>query len=185
MRAGGQASSSGEVLLRFKCAGCDEWHDGVPGFAADAPLYFYSVPPAERAARCELTNDTCIVDEEAFFARGCIEIPIARETDPFIWGVWVSLSKPSFEAFKASLGLSRRSDIGPFFGWLSAEFLVYPPSENLKTKLHLRDAGLRPWIELEPTDHPLAVEQREGISPDRVAEIYAAYIRADRPTPEP
>jgi hypothetical protein len=32
---------------------------------------------------------------------------------------------------------------------------------------------LRPFVELEPTDHPLALEQRHGISVDRVAEIYA------------
>jgi hypothetical protein len=53
-----------------------------------------------------------------------------------------------------------------------------PPHEtvNLKTKVHLRDDGLRPWIELEPTDHPLAVEQRNGISTDRVAEIYSIMV---------
>jgi hypothetical protein len=30
-------------------------------------------------------------------------------------------------------------------------------------------------IELEPTDHPLAVEQRDGITFDRVLEIYALH----------
>ena len=34
---------------------------------------------------------------------------------------------------------------------------------------------LRPLIELEPTEHPLAIEQRAGITVDRVAEIYAHY----------
>jgi hypothetical protein len=29
---------------------------------------------------------------------------------------------------------------------------------------------------LEPTDHPLALEQRNGISVDRVAEIYAIMM---------
>ena len=42
--------------------------------------------------------------------------------------------------------------------------------------VHLRDDGVRPYIELEPTDHPLAVEQRSnGITVDRVAEILAYY----------
>jgi hypothetical protein len=31
----------------------------------------------------------------------------------------------------------------------------------------------RPTIELEPTSHPLAVEQRQGITFDRLLEIYA------------
>ena len=35
---------------------------------------------------------------------------------------------------------------------------------------------MRPFIELEPTDHPLAVEQREGIPARRVAEFYALVV---------
>ena len=34
--------------------------------------------------------------------------------------------------------------------------------------------GQRPLITLEPTDHPLAVEQREGITMARVQEIAEA-----------
>ena len=52
----------------------------------------------------------------------------------------------------------------------------YPDTLNLKTMVYLRNDGVRPSIELEPTDHPLAVEQREGISMTRVAEIYEARI---------
>jgi hypothetical protein len=46
--------------------------------------------------------------------------------------------------------------------------------------LHLRDDGMRPYIELEPTDHPLAVEQREGISPERVAELYEIVVHGKK-----
>ncbi|MGW1264432.1 DUF2199 domain-containing protein [Streptomyces drozdowiczii] len=31
---------------------------------------------------------------------------------------------------------------------------------NLKTRVHTRPVGDRPFVELEPTDHPLAIEQR-------------------------
>ena len=96
--------------------------------------------------------------------------------EPFIWGVWVSLSPRNFEQFVGLLDRKDRSKYGPYFGWLSADFKGYPVAENLKTKIHLRDDGIRPFVELEPTNHPLAVEQREGISVDRVAEIYAAYL---------
>ncbi|MBR0969287.1 MULTISPECIES: hypothetical protein [Bradyrhizobium] len=34
----------------------------------------------------------------------------------------------------------------------------------------------KPSIELESTDRPLAVEQRNRMSVDRVAEIYAYYV---------
>ena len=46
---------------------------------------------------------------------------------------------------------------------------------NLKTRVHLRDDGMRPLIELEPTDHPLAVEQRAGISLGRMAQLHSRH----------
>lgn len=42
---------------------------------------------------------------------------------------------------------------------------------NLKTLVHTRAIGLVLAIELEPTDHPLAVEQRTGITWERIREI--------------
>ncbi|MFF0296871.1 hypothetical protein ACFYS8_16970 [Kitasatospora sp. NPDC004615] len=38
--------------------------------------------------------------------------------------------------------------------------------------------GQRPLIELEPTDHPLTVEQRAGITRDRVREIAEAVLHS-------
>jgi hypothetical protein len=159
-------------MFRFECTSCGDWHEGMPTFGAAAPLYFYAVPAAERGERCVLGSDTCVVDREFFFVRGSLELPVHGASEPFAWGVWVSLSKANFDRFLACFGERTRSHIGPFFGWLSAELPLYPSTENLKTHVHLRDEGIRPYIELEPTDHPLAIEQRHGISAERVTEIY-------------
>lgn len=163
-------------MFRFKCTCCDEWHEGMPTFGADAPLYFHAIPAEQRPDRCHLDSDVCLVDQKQFFIRGCLDIPVLGAVDPFSWGVWVSLSACSFKAFNGCFALAKRSPIGPFFGWLSAELPLYPSTENLKTRVHLRDNGMRPFIELEPTDHPLAIEQREGITVARVAEIYAHMV---------
>lgn len=166
-------------MFRFKCTSCDQWHEGMPAFGADAPLYFYAVPVAQRDHRCLLESDMCIVDQKNFFVRGCLEIPVLGEPEPFSWGVWLSLSPDNFEKFSRCLRAPKRSHIGPFFGWLSAELPLYPSTENLKTRVHLRDNGIRPFVELEPTDHPLASEQREGIPVARVAEIYAHHVHGE------
>ena len=42
---------------------------------------------------------------------------------------------------------------------------------NLKTEVHTEPVGTRPHVVLEPTDHPLSVEQRSGITVRRVPEI--------------
>ncbi|MFK4388358.1 hypothetical protein ABH916_000286 [Peribacillus frigoritolerans] len=39
------------------------------------------------------------------------------------------------------------------------------------SRVHPRPNGIRPYIELEPTDHPLAVEYRNGVTIERVQEI--------------
>jgi hypothetical protein len=164
-------------MFRFKCTTCDEWHEGMPSFGADAPLYLNSIPEVDRDKRCSLTSDTCVVDDSYFFVHGRLEIPVLGDPEPFAWGVWVSLSKSNFDLFNAYFEEPKRSHIGPFFGWLSAELPLYPSTQSLKTNVHLRDNGLRPMVELEPTDHPLAVEQRNGISVERVAEIFGHFKR--------
>ena len=162
----------------FKCATCGEIHRDIPSFGADRPLTYYEVPEQEREARCRCGSDDCVIDEKWFFVRGCIEIPVHGTDEPFVWGVWVSLSQESYKKWVEVFDQEKRSHIGPFFGWLNTLLKPYPDTQNLKTKVHLRDHGIRPFVELEPTEHPLAVEQREGIPKERVAEIFSMMMHA-------
>jgi hypothetical protein len=164
------------MSFRFRCRTCGEDHVGMPALTAHAPLYYYSVPEGERAERCELTNDICVVDREFFFVRGNIEIPVHGLDERFAWGVWVSLSQANFDEYTAHYERADRDNLGPYFGWLSAALRGYPDTENLKINAVIQPPPIRPLIELEPTGHPLAVEQREGISQERLAEIYALHV---------
>jgi hypothetical protein len=89
-----------------------------------------------------------------------------------IFGVWIDVSEQSFLAWQKASDQKRRAHVGPFLGWLNASLKPYQERLNLKTN----DDGLRPWIELEPTGHPLAVEQRNGISIDPFAKIYSMMM---------
>jgi hypothetical protein len=168
-------------MFRYKCATCDEWHEGIPSFGTDAPLDVLDIPEGEREARCVIDTDLCAIDRERFFVRGCLEIPVERLADRFTWLVWVSLSKADFRKLFDHFEDLARSHIGPFNGWLSADFPFYPPIKNLEARVHIRDNGFRPLVELESTDHPLAVEQRTGITVERVSEIcgYYAHKQSD------
>ena len=168
------------MTFEFLCSGCGQVHRGMPALDAAAPLSYYAVPENERDTRCQLDSDACIIDDSLYFVLGCLDIPVHGEPEPFSWGVWVSLSEQSFRQWVECYESEKRSHIGPFFGWLNAALKPYPDTVNLKTRVHLRDGLIRPFIELEPTDHPLAVEQREGISVERVAELYALVVHDDR-----
>jgi hypothetical protein len=43
----------------------------------------------------------------------------------------------------------------------------------MKCRVRPQNDSQRPLIELEPTDHPLSAEQQNGISLDRILDIYA------------
>jgi hypothetical protein len=167
-------------MFSFRCSTCSKVHEGMPSFGWDYPLQYLEVPEAEREKRCALTSDTCVIDDEHFFVRGCLEIPVIGEEEVFSWGVWTSLSEKNFKHYLELYDVSVRSTHGPFFGWLCAAIGIYGDTMSLKTMVHLRDDGMRPFVELEPTDHPLAVEQRNGITLERVAEIYEKMIHPPR-----
>lgn len=167
--------------FEFKCSCCGETHKGIPTFGANYPITVLQIPQEERDERVDLGSDDCVIDGKDFYVRGCIEIPVQGYDDPFVWGTWVSLSEESFLKFIEYFSQEKRSHIGPFFGWHCGDFKVYDVScVNLKTKVHLRDNGIRPYIELEPTDHPLSVEQREGITKERLVEIYEAMMHGSQ-----
>lgn len=122
-----------------------------------------------------LSPDHCVIRGQLFFIKGLIEIPVIGG-GTFSWGVWVSLSRDDFtralEARTAEGGAEDR-----YFGWLGTELALYSEGTiDLKTNAHTRPVGRRPFIELEPTDHPLAVEQRTGITQERVREIAMAVL---------
>jgi hypothetical protein len=83
---------------------------------------------------------------------------------PFVWLVWASLSEASHERMCERWEVVGREHDAPYFGWLSSYLPYEPTTLNLKTHVHTRRVGVGPTIELEPTDHPLAVEQREGLT---------------------
>jgi hypothetical protein len=126
---------------------------------------------------CGLSSDQCVIQGQAFFVRGLIEIPVTDLDEVFSWGVWVSLSHEKFARAAELWETPGRESEPPYFGWLSTDLPIYSPSTiNLKTNLHTRPVGQRPLIELEPTDHPLAVEQRSGITMARVQQIAEALL---------
>ncbi|MEU3556908.1 DUF2199 domain-containing protein [Streptomyces fragilis] len=123
-----------------------------------------------------LSADQCVIKGEHFFVKGLIEIPVRDSAVPggevFEWGVWVSLSAQNFRRSDELWETPGREAEPPYFGWLNTSLPLYSPSTlNLRTNVHTREVGRRPYVELEPTDHPLAVEQREGITLARVREI--------------
>ena len=159
--------------MSYRCTICGEAHDDLPDIASDRPVQWWDVAEEERSRRVLLTSDTCVIDDEHFFVRGVIEIPVHDHPQRFGFGVWVSQKRENFVTY---LRHPESAGIGPFFGWLCTRIAYY--SEDtllLKTVARFRGGGLRPAIDLEPSAHPLAVDQRDGITLARAWEIVHFY----------
>lgn len=166
--------------LRYQCASCGEIHEGLPDVAFDAPIYYQQLGEEGRRRFALLTPDWCSIRDEDFFIRGCLPIPILDQPAQFMWGIWVSLSRPHFEKYLQIFDADPPPGEGPYFGWFSNRIPGYPDTLNLKTRVHLQPRGVRPLIELEPTDHPLSIHAREGLLLDDLVRLIDPWLH---PTP--
>jgi uncharacterized protein DUF2199 len=133
-------------------------------------MHYYQVTPLERERRCSLGSDDCVIDEKFFFVRGCLDIPVHGQEEPFSLGVWVSLSRQSSEEFIRHFNTPKRSYVGPFFGWLSSEIAIYPNtltsgrgfiSETMGSGLTLNSSQLTiRWLLNNATAYHLTASQK-------------------------
>ena len=163
--------------MKYVCATCGEEHDELPDLGYAAPIYYDSMPEAERGPGTRLTPDLCELNGD-YFVRGVIELPIQGTGERFGYGVWLSLSEKNFRRYEE---LFDETDPPPerYVGWISNRIPGYPDTTELKGAATLRSGRLRPTIELEPTDHPLAVYQREGIPLEAVIEICSKAVHGE------
>jgi hypothetical protein len=163
----------------WTCPCCGLKHGGLFDLACGKPDFWQGSavkrPNSEiHTSSNILTEDFCVLEGEHFFIRCVLRLPVVSRPDThFGFGVWTTLSKENFDLYIETFDSGEQGLMGPWFGWFSNRLKGYPDTLNLKCHVHPQEGRQRPHIELEPTEHPLALEQRRGISFDRVLEIYA------------
>jgi hypothetical protein len=161
----------------YVCSHCGETHRGLPmSYGATAPALWFMLPLQERAARAELSSDQCIIDDEYYFLLGGIYLPVKDSDKQFLWLSWVSITAEKFVRAAEIWDIPGRESEPPYPGWLASDLPGYRATLNLKCELYTRPPGERPFILLDAADHPLAVEQRDGITLARVRE-FAELVR--------
>lgn len=148
--------------MTFQCAECGETHDELPDIGYKWPDTYFGIPEDEREARIVGNSDTCAVDDEHFFIRGVLLIPVHGQDEQFGLGLWISQSRENFESY---LENNDTDQIGPFFGWLSNAVPFYEEDTwALKAKAHFQGDGQRPLIQLAPCDQQIYKDVSNGIS---------------------
>ncbi|HEX5720631.1 MAG TPA: DUF2199 domain-containing protein [Thermoanaerobaculia bacterium] len=176
-RALSRSSVRRHQMPGFHCSTCGSHHDELPlVLGAFAPAAWEALPENQREARAVLSSDQCIIDNQQFFLLGRLDIPVVGQENPFTWLTWVSVSEANFERASDLWHTEGRESEPPYFAWIQSA-LPYPGGTlSLKAKLITQPLGERPLVVLEETDHPLAVEQREGITAARLQSIVEAAL---------
>jgi hypothetical protein len=161
----------------WTCAGCRNSHTGLFDLASDRPYHWGGGAPRPNeelaGATSILTEDFCIQDGD-YFVRCVLQLPIVGGDGAYFgFGVWSTLSKANFERYVESFDDGAQGSLGPWFGWFCSRLKGYPDTVHLECSVHPQNERRRPLIELGPAEHPLAAEQRQGITFDRVLELYA------------
>ncbi|QUP56708.1 DUF2199 domain-containing protein (plasmid) [Ralstonia syzygii] len=166
--------------LRFQCAQCDEWHEGEPSVGFTLPDFLIDIPEQDRDARAWWSEDLCVVDNQFFFVRACMEVPVVGVPEPFLWGIWVSLSERSFTDYRANLESGEVG--GPYFSWLGNELPGYPSPVGLKFQTFPQPGNDRPLVRPEVSDHPLSLDFHNGMTEARAKAIFETILHRQRPS---
>lgn len=162
------------MYYRWTCGCCGTTFDTLPmDYAKMAPDNWFALPEAERATRAKLSSDLCAIKGGEYYVRGCIEIPVTDSPEIFVWGAWVSVSEESFFHILEKWDDPIADDEPTHVGRLCSHFSGYPAPTEVRCSVHRRSDNLRPRIVLESTDYPMAIEQRDGITLDRIKQIAA------------
>lgn len=158
------------------CPTCGVAHSEIPTcFNWEAP-WRSLVPEAEFQQRVLMSADVCVIDEKIFLLRGHIEIPVLDIGESASFSVWTSLSEASYMHLGKRWEAPDRANDPPYFGWLCTQIPVYPSTLHLKLSVQSREPGLVPLFTVEPTEHPLAVDQHRGITSARWHELARALM---------
>lgn len=168
-------------MTGYNCTTCGQFHNDLPMvLGSPAPAFWFSIPEPERAQRTELSSDQCIIDDKHFFILGQISIPVHDSTQPFTWLAWVSLSEENFNRASELWDAEGRESEPAYFGWQQSALPYQPSTLSLKALVKTQPVGERPLIEIEPSDHPLSLEQRHGITLQHVQQIAEAALHGSR-----
>lgn len=186
---GRRRSSAALSLLQssaWRCGQCGNDHCGMFDIACHAPDYWDGEHDRESNNAVRLTSDFlsedfCILGGEHFFVRCVFEIPVNGMADKFAYGIWSTLSRANFERYIAGFDSGKPDDLGPWWGWFGNRLPGWPDTLNTGCWVHLHPGRQRPSVRLDDPEHELSIAQIQGISAERLLEIYAAAGHAPAP----
>ncbi|MDD9920793.1 MAG: DUF2199 domain-containing protein [Boseongicola sp.] len=167
------------------CPCCGQGFQGIFDIGYDHPQVW---PHGNREAsgqdilevgRDRLGTDLCEMDEH-YFVRAILPIPIIGTDQYFAFGPWGSVSEKSFKAY-VEANKSSDPTFDGCFSWLMNDLPGFEMDDWLPCDLEVEDPDQRPRLYVHEGTHELANLQRNGMTFDRLLDVYAAAGQDIRP----
>ena len=161
--------------MPFVCSVCGEHHDQrLLDIRLALPLVIHLLDADARTRRAWLADDFAVLDDERFFVRGLLELPIPGLEDRFAYGSWVEVSMRDFQELMRHWHDDDQFDAVECT--VANELEPYRDTLGLHATLRATAADRLPAIELADAPHDLVDAQRHGISVGRSDELAAVVL---------
>ena len=135
------------------------------------PTEAAKVPSFQRPERVWINGELCVVDDKKFYLYGSIEIDIHDHADSFMWGAWAEVDENFFFQYQSAFSDVKRTKIDPQNARLGTDIPFYPVTLDLPISVHIQPIGVRPLFLLAKGEHPLVMDQQQGVSVARIEAI--------------
>ena len=169
-----------EVAMKTKCSGCGQVHNFEDmDLVFEFPDEMSKMSEDMRSERCAYTPDICVIDMERYLIRGVIHMNVLEGNRYWGIGAWAQVSEKDFLRYKELWSDEKQGQEPPFKGTIANMMPddEYPSTMGMSCEVQLTDASSRPKIILTNVAHPLAIEQRKGISSEKVIHLLHHSIK--------
>lgn len=129
------------------CATCGGRIEGLPrDYAYVLPHCIWDLTPEEEARRARYTTDFAVLDDQRFFVRGLLPVPL-EGGEEFRYGVWLEVSELDFHRIRRAWRDPRAYEALRFQARLANAIRPWGDRTlGLPVEVGTRQAGLRPYV---------------------------------------
>jgi len=147
--------------------------------AAFAPDFWSGGETREPNSALQMSGDF-LSEDSASLAAPATSSVAASKSPSTDWPRNSALGSGRHFRVPISISIERFDDgdyagLGPWAGWFSNTLLTFPETLRQAFWVHPQLDRQRPVVSLDDSAHPLSIAQEQGISPERLVEIYASY----------